>query len=153
MPVMGCCIALRTRLPPCSARRRCLPQCSSSQWNCHLGTWQNPGALVIINEWVSWNGGTPKSSILIMLIGFSIINHSFVGTPNYGNLPNMVLLVLTAGEPHGGIARKREVRVKLEWVDFSRDAHWIPLVYLKTGMIHLSLYNVICRPIDKGHEV
>ena len=26
-----------------------------------------------------------------------------------------------------------------------------PLVYLKTGMIHVSLYNVICRPIDKGH--
>ena len=31
---------------------------------------------------VSWNGGIPKSSILI---GFSIINHTFLGSPIYGN--------------------------------------------------------------------
>ena len=31
---------------------------------------------------VSKNGGTPKSSILI---GFSIINHPFWGTPIFGN--------------------------------------------------------------------
>ena len=31
---------------------------------------------------VSKNSGTPKSSILI---GFSIINHPFWGTPNFGN--------------------------------------------------------------------
>ena len=31
------------------------------------------------------NGGTPKSSIVI---GFSIINHPFLGTPIYGN-PHM----------------------------------------------------------------
>ena len=31
---------------------------------------------------VSENGGTPKSSILI---GFSIINHQFWGTPIFGN--------------------------------------------------------------------
>ena len=31
---------------------------------------------------VSENGGTPKSSILI---GFSIINHPFWGTPSFGN--------------------------------------------------------------------
>ena len=31
---------------------------------------------------VSVNGGTPKSSILI---GFSIINHPFWGTPIFGN--------------------------------------------------------------------
>ncbi len=31
---------------------------------------------------VSKNGGTPKSSILI---GFSIINHPFGGTPIFGN--------------------------------------------------------------------
>ena len=31
---------------------------------------------------VSENGGTPKSSILI---GFSIINHPFWGTPIFGN--------------------------------------------------------------------
>ena len=32
--------------------------------------------------WVSENGGTPKSSILI---GISIINHPFWGTPIFGN--------------------------------------------------------------------
>ena len=32
---------------------------------------------------VSWNGGTPKSSILI---GFSIINHPFWGAPIFGNI-------------------------------------------------------------------
>ena len=37
---------------------------------------------------VSWNGGTPKSSILI---GFSIINHPFWGTTILGN-PHMTLL-------------------------------------------------------------
>ena len=31
---------------------------------------------------VSWNGGTPKSSILV---GFSHINHPFLDTPIYGN--------------------------------------------------------------------
>ena len=36
----------------------------------------------IIHMDVSENGGTPKSSILI---GFSIINHSFGGTPIFGN--------------------------------------------------------------------
>ena len=35
-----------------------------------------------INEGVSTNTGTPKSSILI---GFSIINHPFWGTPIFGN--------------------------------------------------------------------
>ena len=35
-----------------------------------------------IHMGVSLNGGTPKSSILI---GFSIINHPFWGTPIFGN--------------------------------------------------------------------
>ena len=34
---------------------------------------------------VSENGGTPKSSILIILIGISIINHPFWGTHIFGN--------------------------------------------------------------------
>jgi len=34
---------------------------------------------------VSENSGTPKSSILIDLIGFSIVNHPFWGTPILGN--------------------------------------------------------------------
>ena len=37
---------------------------------------------------VSWNGGTPKSSILI---GFSTINNPFWGTPIYGN-PHFTML-------------------------------------------------------------
>ena len=37
---------------------------------------------------VSLNGGTPKSSILI---GFSIINHPFWGTPIFGNTHMFVL--------------------------------------------------------------
>ena len=37
------------------------------------------------------NGGTPKSSILI---GFSIINHPFWGTPIYGN--HQLCIVVTA---------------------------------------------------------
>ena len=36
---------------------------------------------------VSVNGGTPKSSILI---GVSIINHPFGGTPNFWKPPNEV---------------------------------------------------------------
>ena len=36
---------------------------------------------------VSKNDGTPKSSILI---GFSIINHTFWGTPSFGNTQSQV---------------------------------------------------------------
>ena len=39
---------------------------------------------------VSKNRGTPKSSILIGFLGFSIINHPFWGTPIFGNT-HMVL--------------------------------------------------------------
>ena len=35
---------------------------------------------------VSENNGTPKSSILLDLIGCSIINHPFGGTPIFGNI-------------------------------------------------------------------
>jgi len=40
---------------------------------------------------VSLNGGTPKSSILI---GFSIINHPFWGTPIFGNTHVVALIRL-----------------------------------------------------------
>ena len=60
--------------PPTPRRHRC-----SSGYSAH-----QPG---INGEWgaymgVSKNNGTPKSSILI---GFSIINHPFWGTPIFGN--------------------------------------------------------------------
>ena len=44
-----------------------------------------PGGLrrVINYMGVSWNGGTPKSSVLM---GFSLINHPFWGSPIYGNI-------------------------------------------------------------------
>ena len=38
--------------------------------------------MIPVDMGVSKNGGTPKSSILI---GFSIINHPFGGTPIFGN--------------------------------------------------------------------
>ena len=40
---------------------------------------------------VSKNSGTPKSSILI---GFSIINHPFWGTPIFGNT-HIIMILLT----------------------------------------------------------
>ena len=40
------------------------------------------GLVLYCNMDVSENGGTPKSSILI---GISIINHPFWGTPIFGN--------------------------------------------------------------------
>ena len=40
---------------------------------------------LLLHMGVSLNGGTPKSSILI---GFSIINHLFWGTPIFGNTHN-----------------------------------------------------------------
>ena len=55
---------------------------------------------------VSENSGTPKSSILI---GFSIINHPFWGTPIFGNTPhelfwrNLILSYCdTIVDPFGG---------------------------------------------------
>ena len=41
---------------------------------------------------VSKNSGTPKSSILI---GFSIINHPFWGTPIFGNIHMVIYMILT----------------------------------------------------------
>ena len=38
--------------------------------------------LALLQVEVSWNGGTPQSSILM---GFSMINNLFLGTPIYGN--------------------------------------------------------------------
>ena len=46
---------------------------------------------------VSENRGTPKSSILI---GFSIINHSFWGTPIFGNTHINRLTELSSSEHH-----------------------------------------------------
>ena len=43
---------------------------------------------VFINMGVSKNSGTPKSSILM---GFSIINHPFLGTPIFGNTHIVVI--------------------------------------------------------------
>jgi len=40
---------------------------------------------------VSENSGTPKSPILI---GFSIINHPFLGTPIFGNTHISLLLII-----------------------------------------------------------
>ena len=51
--------------------------------SCHLGGNWYPGWRGKIQDMgVSKNGGTPKSSILI---GVSILNHPFGGTPIFGN--------------------------------------------------------------------
>ena len=63
---------------------------TSHQSSCRLhksSRWVHPREMMAI-LWTSWdmdaseNSGTPKSSILI---GFSIINHPFWGTPIFGN--------------------------------------------------------------------
>ena len=49
----------------------------------HIFLWRKlPAIIVHYDMGVSKNSGTPKSSILI---GFSIINHPFWGTPIFGN--------------------------------------------------------------------
>ena len=55
---------------------------------------------------VSENSGTPKSSILI---GFSIINHPFWGTPYFGNtlidprwLPGFLVAIFPVSRGHRG---------------------------------------------------
>ena len=68
------------------------------KWNevqrrCWRLKWRRRWALSALPQWkkdnkdkdVSENRGTPKSSILI---GFSIINHPFWGTPIFGNAHN-----------------------------------------------------------------
>ena len=49
------------------------------QSSIQVGSWREQ---ICENMDVSENSGTPKSSILI---GFSIINHPFWGTPIFGN--------------------------------------------------------------------
>ena len=53
-----------------------------SRWYTPLILWLNFLVNVPLYMGVSKNNGTPKSSILI---GFSIINHPFWGTPIFGN--------------------------------------------------------------------
>ena len=55
------------------------------------GKWSEPN----LHLGVSKNSGTPKSSILI---GFSIINHPFWGTPIYGNLHLERSMLIFQGE-------------------------------------------------------
>ena len=52
---------------------------------------------------VSENSGTPKSSILI---GFSIINHIFWGTPIFGN-PN---IMITSNHTHIEIIEEKTIK-------------------------------------------
>ena len=65
---------------------------------------------------VSENSGTPKSSILI---GFSIINHPFWGTPIYGNTH-----MYTVQKCHGG---------RLSCSSQSRNVHLPPLILVLTS--------------------
>ena len=87
--------ASNTHLP---LQKNPIPGCATSTWGGFLGVlgasmWEICvlflGMSLMIQSWcnitymgVSQNRGTPKSSILI---GFSIINNPFWGTPNFGN--------------------------------------------------------------------
>ena len=70
---------------------------------------------------VSENNGTPKSSILI---GISIINHAFWGTPIYGNPVGWVLCLRSSGN---FVINKRVGKVsRLRWLDEVESSRWIP---------------------------
>ena len=88
---------------------RCLKSCTT--WdvsNFSMSNWndgQKKGAISSGSCWmgaqptemdVSENSGTPKSSILI---GFSIINHPFWGTPIFGNTQMLNRLLAIIGHP------------------------------------------------------
>ena len=69
----------RRKRPPKRCRKR--PQ-RQAPW---LERWHGEGDLwLMIHEGFLSHGGTPKSSILI---GFSIINHGFLGIPYLGKPP------------------------------------------------------------------
>ena len=52
-----------------------------------VGLEKSRGQMDLIYVAVSKNSGTPKSSILIILIGISIINHPFLGVPLFLETP------------------------------------------------------------------
>ena len=52
------------------------------QSQCHIVTMRFTKRGIFMYIWVYWNRGTPKSSILM---GFSLMNHPFGGTPISGN--------------------------------------------------------------------
>ena len=69
-----------------------------------------------INTEVSKNSGTPKSSILI---GFSIINHPFWGTPIFGNTHTKAW-VLSTPETHPLSHWDSEPKLSASWRKLSR---------------------------------
>ena len=76
------------RIQPCFVRNPELQAIASYEQMEDEAHSQGDSEPVIFVQWehmgVSVNGGTPKSSILI---GFSIINHPFWGTPNFWKPP------------------------------------------------------------------
>ena len=74
----------------------------------------------IPNMGVSKNMGTPKSSILI---GFSIINHPFWGTPNFWKHPHGVIVSSSTTHFHKGTSGKllNPVRVCFVWRCFFQN--------------------------------
>jgi hypothetical protein len=85
---------------------------------------------------VSWNGGTPKSSILI---GFSIINHPAIGVPPWQWKPPYVLTACLAFYL-GLCVRPRE---PLTWGEKNNKCHscetWH---FLQPWLLHIFFYNI-----------
>ena len=78
---------------------------------------------------VSENSGTPKSSILI---GFSIINHPFWGTPIFGNT-HILLGKLTS-----------KISPDMGWMDRSKP--WTQKKKQKSNELHEFYHNVFTGP-------
>ena len=86
-----------SQLPGFFQRYPCM---SSGMRPCYKAFWRRcrTAEVAAVKLGVSKNNGTPKSSILI---GFSIINHPFWGTPIFGNTQLKLNRKITVGK-HGG---------------------------------------------------
>ena len=71
------------------------------------------------------NGGTPKSSVLI---GFSIINHPFWGTPIFGNTHLVIWMAFVCRQVVVLLAEKNVSRSEVQRFDFwscQRPSFWV----------------------------
>ena len=87
---------------------------------CRCGRWEGDTQAISINYMgISKNSGTPKSSILV---GYSIINHPFWGTPIFGNthIDSKFVLAVFSEETSGCRHRARfwTVEVVVVWHEF-----------------------------------
>ena len=108
---------------------------SARQW-LWIPCWGQQIFYCLIYMGVSVNGGTPKSSILI---GFSIINHPFWGTPNFWNPMYIyiyfihvyiyIYLYIYCFWGGGGAIKTRnhDVKAAYVWIPFQRCIGYVKL--------------------------